>query len=278
MTETAKAPVRCGLSGTALKYIACITMLIDHIGASCIEAGILLPALAAGAASCSGIPVSTLLAADRVLRYIGRLAFPIFAYFVAEGCRRTRFFHRYLIRLGACALLSQAPFTLATGVWGGSVLLTFFLSAGAIYGYERLSKAEHGPAVSAIPLFAACALALLLNVDYGFPAVLLIFALYLCGDNRRRKLLCLGAGLALLYLLYQPLIGLLSLPLFRPDWMAGYLLHALPVFALYALCAEASLLLLAWYRGQLGVQSKWFFYVFYPAHLLGLWALGLALN
>ena len=158
------------------------------------------------------------------------------------------------------------------------MLLTFFLSAGAIYGYERLSKAEHGPAVSAIPLFAACALALLLNVDYGFPAVLLIFALYLCGDNRRRKLLCLGVGLALLYLLYQPLIGLLSLPLFRPDWMAGYLLHALPVFALYALCAEASLLLLAWYRGQLGVQSKWFFYVFYPAHLLGLWALGLALN
>ena len=158
------------------------------------------------------------------------------------------------------------------------MLLTFFLSAGAIYGYERLSKAEHGPAVSAIPLFAACALALLLNVDYGFPAVLLIFALYLCGDNRHRKLLCLGAGLALLYLLYQPLIGLLSLPLFRPDWMAGHLLHALPVFALYALCAEASLLLLAWYRGQLGVQSKWFFYVFYPAHLLGLWALGLALN
>ena len=52
MTKTAKAPVRCGLSGTALKYIACITMLIDHIGASCIEAGILLPALAAGAASC----------------------------------------------------------------------------------------------------------------------------------------------------------------------------------------------------------------------------------
>lgn len=35
---------------------------------------------------------------------------------------------------------------------------------------------------------------------------------------------------------------------------------------------------MAWYRGQLGVQSKWFFYVFYPAHLLGLWALGLALN
>ena len=254
---------RYGLSAAALKYLAALFMLVDHIG-------MVFPTMLTEL----GLPTW----ADGLPRLIGRLAFPIFAYFVAEGCRRTRFFLRYLIRLGACALLSQAPFTLATGVWGGSVLLTFFLSAGAIYGYERLSKAEHGPAVSAIPLFAACALALLLNVDYGFPAVLLIFALYLCGDNRHRKLLCLGAGLALLYLLYQPLIGLLSLPLFRPDWMAGYLLHALPVFALYALCAEASLLLLAWYRGQLGVQSKWFFYVFYPAHLLGLWALGLALN
>ena len=234
---------RYGLSAAALKYLAALFMLVDHIG-------MVFPTMLTEL----GLPTW----ADGLPRLIGRLA--------------------YLIRLGACALLSQAPFTLATGVWGGSVLLTFFLSAGAIYGYERLSKAEHGPAVSAIPLFAACALALLLNVDYGFPAVLLIFALYLCGDNRRRKLLCLGAGLALLYLLYQPLIGLLSLPLFRPDWMAGYLLHALPVFALYALCAEASLLLLAWYRGQLGVQSKWFFYVFYPAHLLGLWALGLALN
>ena len=162
---------RYGLSAAALKCLAALFMLVDHIG-------MVFPTMLTEL----GLPTW----ADGLPRLIGRLAFPIFAYFVAEGCRRTRFFHRYLIRLGACALLSQAPFTLATGVWGGSVLLTFFLSAGAIYGYERLSKAEHGPAVSAIPLFAACALALLLNVDYGFPAVLLIFALYLCGDNRHR--------------------------------------------------------------------------------------------
>ena len=99
MTETAKAPVRCGLSGTALKYIACITMLIDHIGASCIEAGILLPTLAAGAASCGGIPVSTLLAADRVLRYIGRLAFPIFCFLAVEGFLHTHDVKKYVRRL-----------------------------------------------------------------------------------------------------------------------------------------------------------------------------------
>ena len=113
MTETAKTPVRCGLSGTALKYIACITMLIDHIGASCIEAGILLPALAAGAASCGGIPVSTLLAADRVLRYIGRLAFPIFCFLAVEGFLHTHDVKKYVRRLLLFGLVSEVPFDLA---------------------------------------------------------------------------------------------------------------------------------------------------------------------
>ena len=118
MTETAKAPVRCGLSGTALKYIACITMLIDHIGASCIEAGILLPALAAGAASCSGIPVSTLLAADRVLRYIGRLAFPIFCFLAVEGFLHTHDVKRYmLLTLPFSAHRSPRSTRTFTGRW-----------------------------------------------------------------------------------------------------------------------------------------------------------------
>ena len=47
---TALSP-RCSFSGTALKTIACITMLVDHIGASCIEAGILTPGLDAGTLS-----------------------------------------------------------------------------------------------------------------------------------------------------------------------------------------------------------------------------------
>ena len=57
MTKTAKAPVRCGLSGTALKYIACITMLIDHIGASCIEAGILLDRYELVSLTCGNLSV-----------------------------------------------------------------------------------------------------------------------------------------------------------------------------------------------------------------------------
>lgn len=254
---------RYGLSAAALKYLAALFMLVDHIGmvfpTMLTELG--LPTWADGLPGSSGgwpFPFSP-------TSWPRAAAAPASSTAISSGWERVPFSPR-----------RPSPWPPASGA---EVCSSPSSSAPEpSMAMSVCPKQSTAQPCRPIPLFAACALALLLNVDYGFPAVLLIFALYLCGDNRRRKLLCLGAGLALLYLLYQPLIGLLSLPLFRPDWMAGYLLHALPVFALYALCAEASLLLLAWYRGQLGVQSKWFFYVFYPAHLLGLWALGLALN
>ena len=131
------------LSAADLKYLAALCMLLDHMG-------VVFPHLFSGL----GLPA----ALDLLPRCVGRLAFPIFAYFVAEGCRRTRFFHRYLIRLGVFALVSQVPFTLTTGTWGGNVILTFFLAALAIYGYERLVKAEYSLTVAALPLLGACVL------------------------------------------------------------------------------------------------------------------------
>ena len=252
-----------GLSAAALKYLAALFMLVDHIG-------VVFPTIL----SDMGLPAWT----DLLPRLIGRLAFPIFAYFVAEGCRRTRFFSRYLIRLGLFALISQVPFTLATGTWGGNVILTFFLAAGAIWGFERAIRGGRGAAAASLPLLAACVLALVLNCDYGFPAVLLVFSLYLQGEDRKRLLACLGIGIALIYLIYQPFVGLLSLPWLSSSLILSYLASSMLAQALCWLCASVSLLFLAGYRGQLGIQSKWFFYVFYPAHLLGLWALSLVLK
>ena len=82
----------------------------------------------------------------------------------------------------------------------------------------------------------------------------------------------------MIYLIYQPLVGLLSLPWLSASMVVRYLASALPFQVLCCLSSSASLLLLAGYRGQLGVQNKWFFYVFYPAHLLGLWALRMVLK
>ena len=96
--------------------------------------------------------------------------------------------------------------------------------------------------------------------------------------DRKKLLVCLGTGLALLYLVYNPLTGVLSLPWLSGALVGGYLTAALPLQGLYCLCALLSLVPLAFYRGQHGIQSRWFFYVFYPAHLLGLWALRAALN
>ena len=77
--ETLQTQTRPGLSGTALKLAACITMLIDHIGASCIEATY-------------GVAYRTppqIVQLDLVLRLIGRLAFPIFCFLLVEGFLHT---------------------------------------------------------------------------------------------------------------------------------------------------------------------------------------------
>ena len=83
---TALSPRRT-FSGTALKTIACITMLVDHIGAACIEAGILTPGLDAGTLSQDTLSAYPLYRLDMVLRFTGRLAFPLFCSNSSSICR-----------------------------------------------------------------------------------------------------------------------------------------------------------------------------------------------
>ena len=241
MTETAKTPVRCGLSGTALKYIACITMLIDHIGASCIEAGILLPALAAGAASCGGIPVSTLLAADRVLRYIGRLAFPIFCFLAVEGFLHTHDVKKYVRRLLLFGLLSEVPFDLAFfrtpfAPQHQNVYWTLALGVLAMAGLRRFEKPDGTASGKGLLCVGACALtAFLASTDYHAIGVLIICALYMARTDRKRQ--CLAGA----------------------------------VLFLFELTAPLAFVLVWFYNGQRGACSspllKKTFYWFYPVHL-----------
>ena len=94
-----------GLSGSTLKYIAIITMLIDHFGAAFF---IVFTSFYAGTASFAQADILY-----QVMRGIGRTAFPIFCFVLVEGLYHTHDVKRYLLRLFVFALVSEVPFDLA---------------------------------------------------------------------------------------------------------------------------------------------------------------------
>lgn len=259
-----------GLSAAWLKYFACVFMFIDHLSHVWDPFAALAEQSAADAFPLWG----------SAMYYLGRLAFPIFLFFLAEGCRRTHDMGRYLLRLGIFAAVSQLPFSLLFETWGGSVILTFFLGALGIFCFQTLCGRVSAP-VAVLPALALAVLAELLRSDYGFIGVLLALSLYFCGESRKHRLVCLAIGLAICYLAYTPLNMLLlywispSDPFFTafsqalPSYLELYLPYHLVVFSSSLL----ALLPLYFYSGRRGRGSKWFFYWFYPLHLLALWGL-----
>lgn len=95
-----------------MQWIAIITMLIDHIGI------VWFPD-------------------EPIWRIIGRLAFPIYTFYVAVGMTRTRSRRMYMQRLAVLAVISQVPFSLLFHTWTINVIGTFLVAVGAIYLMER---------------------------------------------------------------------------------------------------------------------------------------------
>ncbi len=222
-----------GLDGGTLKGIAAALMLTDHVGA------ILLPE----------VPV---------LRCVGRLAFPIFAFFIAEGYAHTRDFGRYFRRLAILAVVSELPFNLENGAVFDparqNVLFTFCLALLTLRGLEALGR-ERGFgrwAGCGLVLAAGFAAGELLRTDYGGWGVVTVALLYLCRDGKYAKLWLLLAMAAVNGLG----MGSLTMPVFGGEMpIQIFAVAALPVIWLY--------------NGQAGPKGlRRAFYVFYPAHLL----------
>ena len=222
-----------GLDGGTLKGIAAALMLTDHVGA------ILLPE----------VPV---------LRCVGRLAFPIFAFFIAEGYAHTRDFGRYFRRLAILAVVSEIPFNLENGavfdLTRQNVLWTFCLALLTLRGLEALGR-ERGFgrwAGCGLVLAAGFAAGELLRTDYGGWGVVTVALLQLCRDGKYAKLWLLLAMAAVNGLG----MGSLTMPVFGGEMpIQIFAVAALPVIWLY--------------NGQAGPKGlRRAFYVFYPAHLL----------
>ena len=214
-----------GLDGGTLKLMAAALMLIDHVGA------ILLPETV-------------------ILRCIGRLAFPIFAFFIAEGYAHTRSFGRYLLRMAIWAAVSEIPFNLEFGHFfvpgRQNVLWTFCLALLTLRGLDRLRREPGaiGYAGAALALATGFAAGELLHVDYGGWGVLLVTLFYLTREVRNRWAI--------------QLVGLALFCWFCSAWR----LEMLAMLSLIPLCL---------YNGERGFSNKalqYGFYAFYPVHIL----------
>ena len=222
------------LSGSALKTLAIITMLIDH-SAICFRPLLDRERL---------VFLGTRMTYYHMLRGVGRIAFPLFCFLLAEGCRHTRSRARYALSLFLFALLSELPYNLFnTGTLAyktQNVFFTLLLGCLAIWAIE---KWRQKPFLCALALLGLAGVSLLLKADYGWAGYCFIVLLYLLAEQPVAQLF---AGITLL-----PWPGWLSvsfLPMNLYNGKRGYI------------------------RGPVG---KYFFYAFYPLHLLLLWQLHL---
>lgn len=210
------------LTGNALKLLAALFMTIDHIGV------VLFPRVL-------------------VLRIIGRLALPIFAYMIAEGCKYTRNKKKYFGMIFLLATLCQTVYFFVDGTLYLSILYTFSLSILTVYAMQNLKNRGTTGAclLFLLTVSAVWVLNLLFTIDYGFWGCMLpVFAAVFHGTKKDRlpvSIGMLGIGLVLLSLELGDSIQLLSL---------------------------AALPLLLCYNGKRGSWNlKYFFYIFYPVHL-----------
>ena len=203
------------LSGSSLKVIAMVTMVIDHTACYFISSGW----------------------EYECMRGIGRIAFPIFAFLIAEGYRHTRRKWDYGRHLLIFAFISEIPWMLLHTDGSQNVLFTLLAGLCCIAILDKLKNNK------ILPLLVVLVIALAtsaLNTDYGIQGVALVLMFYLFKD--------------------KPLLQLLfALPLF-------YDFHPLGILASFGL--------ISLYNGERGfikgAYSKYLFYAFYPCHMLAL--------
>lgn len=213
-----------GLSQEALKGIACFTMLLDHIGATMVQ--------------------------GYALRIIGRIAFPIFCFLMAEGTFYTKNPRKYGLRLMIGALLSEIPFDLAFRgklTWEyQNVMLTLFLGFLTV---EIIQKTKFD-IVKLLAVSGGFVLAEWANTDYGGFGVLLVVLF----SQTRGKLWFQ----TVLVMMFSWMMNSLKIPVLG-------MMVPIEMFAVFAMIP------IALYSGRKATSSRavqWGYYLFYPVHLM----------
>lgn len=213
------------MTSFTIKMIAILSMLIDHIAVTLVSNHELYV----------------------IMRGIGRIAFPMFAFLLVEGYCHTSDVKRYLKRLVLFALISEIPYDLAFyhTIWypkHQNVFITLALGLVTLYLIDRekqeCEKKKQDPTRRIWLVITIVAVAAQFSMcDYQFGGVLTILMFYYWRGQKVKQLL----GLLLIH-------GLM--------WGPGI-----------QVCAVSAMIFLWFYNGQKGKSMKYFFYVFYPAHL-----------
>lgn len=219
------------MSAFVLKIIAIITMTFDHLGYALFHK----------------ISFSN---------YIGRIAFPIFAFQISEGYTHTKNLKKYYLKLFIFALISQVPFyffrlvCMHNTTFSLNIFFTLFFGLACINIFDKCKK----KILCYTSIVVICFIAQFLNFDYGALGILLILSFYIFRNN---KIL-----LAISYILLTTIIYINTKHFFLPLFISS-------------LCA---LIFIFLYNKKQGKKSKYIFYIFYPAHLVILSILSIYLD
>lgn len=218
------------MNRNSLKILAAVFMLLDHVGLFFFDG--FWP-----------------------LRLLGRLAFPIFAFFIAEGLRHTHSRKKYVLTLLLFAVISQVPYAFLHKIHNFNILFTFLLAIFCIFLVENYKKHEIINLISLLLIgsFLICAEPFAV-IDYGIFGVLLVMVFYFFGGKNDRK------SKAMFFIFSASVLYLMGIK--------DYIFSGFEPYGLLQLFSLVSLCFIALYNGEKGKHNlKWFFYIFYPLHL-----------
>ena len=281
---------KIGISAAVLKNVALVTMLIDHLTAYLWKAHLLSEGV-------------TDLYSDPLYswgRIIGRIAFVLYAFMIAEGACHTRNKLKYFLRLMALAVISEIPLDLASSdalIDMSDQNIFFMLALGlvTIYAYQWITDRcmlEAGDSIKPsegntkkggimhsrmgclciilrlLLIAAACWLAEILHIEYGSFGVLLIMIFYIHRDHIYQLMISAVVVSTVGYALH---IGL-KYPSYYLDFSDPQCFSRLIRSDRIQLHGILALPFIFFYNGEKGRQlPKYFYYFFYPAHLLVIW-------
>ena len=239
-------PFPLELTSFSLHILAMILMIIDHIWGVFAVDGYLW------------------------MTCIGRLAYPIFAFMIVEGYFHTKNLKKYVLRLLLFALISEIPFNLVmASSWLAplhqNVLWTFLIGILLIFLNEKAKKTGKlwiRGLVLVGTVLLGCLLGIIAFVDYNHGGVLMILVFYVF---RERKWWALLGQIVCLYFISVEVISGQFIPIALFGKSFELVVQSFCMLALVPIWL---------YRGKQGPHNKairYFFYGFYPAHLLLLW-------